>query len=67
MDFRLPRGIKGWVDAAMPGDHDAIHELRDNLAGHFPGFLDDLIQCESHVQKFAQAVRIYNLEAGERA
>jgi hypothetical protein len=64
--FRLPRGINGRFDAAMPRDQDAIHQFRDYLAWHLAGFFDDLIQCHRHGLNLAHLAGFDNLEAEEK-
>ncbi len=47
----------------MPCDQDAVHQFRYNLAWHFTGFLNNLIQRDRHGLNLAHPVYFDNLEA----
>lgn len=44
----FPCGIDRWVDLPVPGDENTIHQFGHNLAWHFSGFFNDLIQRHRH-------------------
>jgi hypothetical protein len=61
--FRLPCIRYGGLQPAMPRNKNTIHQFRHHLTGHFPGFLNDLIQCHRHGPNLAHPGCFDNLEA----
>jgi hypothetical protein len=59
----FPRGSNRSIHLTVPGDQYPIHQFRHHLAGHFAGFLDNLIQCHRHGPSLAQPAGFDNLEA----
>ena len=62
VSFGFPRFSNGRLNAAVPGDHDAVNQFRHDLAWHLARFLDNLIQCYWHGASLAHTV---NVDKGE--
>jgi hypothetical protein len=64
--FRLPYGVNRRLNAAMPGDQNAVHQFSYDLVRHLPGFLDDLLQSQWHGRNLAYSAGFDNSEAEEK-